>query len=291
MNALTKLNKKIREISTESRQRFSSLLNRNSFTLHQGDLSIIDDLHKNGIHVTTIEQLFPDTANKLTEVFANVAVAMDISKDCELPDYVQKKTSSYDMLPGVLLSKYPEIFFLGLSKRLLDIVEAYLELPAAYHGVVIRRSLADGLECGPRLWHKDDEDFHVVRVVIYLNDVDVGGGPFEYIPRPYKVSKKAMESIGWKTTTENMQKIVPQEVVRQCYGKAGTVIICDAANTYHHEQMQISQPRSVAMFGFSTRLPKNLSLAKSHFLVENVRDQLHPLLAASQVPYVYGWRD
>jgi hypothetical protein len=290
MLAIKKISNKVHEFSCGSRQSLTSLLHRHKPTLDQGDQVIIDDLYKNGVHVTSIEHLFKDVSESIMGVLANAAFDLEVSDSGVIPDYLEKRVSSIDMAPGFLISKYPEIFFLCLSRRILNIAETYLGLSAAYHGVALRHSLVDGLEAGPRVWHKDAEDFRVVRIVVYLNDVTAGGGPFEYVPRAYGLTYKQFNGIEGKLTQENMLKVVPQNALRQCYGKAGTVIIADTANTFHHEQMQVSQSRSVAMFGFSSRLPKDLLLAKRHFPAELLKEQLDPLLSSSQLPYVYGWR-
>lgn len=290
MFSVEKLTKKVRDFSVESRQNLAALANRQKRALHSGDLSIIDDLNKNGVHLTSIEQLFPDESANIMHVLNQAAKVLEIYDNQELPSHLQKMASSIDMSASYIISNFPEVFFLGISRRILDLVENYLGLPAAYHGVALRRSLPDGLELGPRLWHQDGEDFRIIRIVIYLTDVEIDGGPFEYIPRSYGLTYKDLKSLDSRIEQNDMLRVVPGTAMRQCYGKAGTVVISDAANTFHHEQLQKNKARSVAMYGFSSRLPKNLALSMRHFPVEMLKDQLNPMLNASQKSYVFGWR-
>jgi hypothetical protein len=290
MLTIERLSRKAQEITLESKQNLASLLNRKKVHLSAEDQQIISDLNRDGVHVTSIEHLFKADAAKIMAVFLQAAAELNVEPDQEIPVNLRKMTCSIDMTPEAVLSHYPEIFFLCLSDRIINLVEAYLGLDAAYHGVALRRSITDGLEVGPRLWHKDAEDFRTVRIVVYLNDVIPGGGPFEYIPRSYGLDYKDLKQFDGKLTAENMLKAVPESVIRQVYGKAGTVVISDAANTFHHEKLQTSQCRSVAMYGFSTRMPKRLELAKSHFPVEKVKDRLSQMLSPGMVPYVQGWR-
>jgi hypothetical protein len=290
MLVMEKLSRKAHEFSLESRQSWAALLGRQKFSVAQDDRAIVDDLNKTGVHITTLQHLFGDAAKAVMDDFALAAADLDIVDNNILPDYMQKKTSSIDLKPSVILARHPKLFLLFLSKRILNLVESYLGMSAAYHGVALRRSLIDGIEVGPRLWHKDAEDFHVVRIIVYLNDVTEGGGPFEYIPRSYGLTYDDLKGFKGRLTNENILKIVPQNVIRTCYGKAGTVIISDSANTFHHEKLQLTQQRSVAMFGFSSRLPRGLELAMRHFPVEDLKDQLAPLLSPQRLPYVYGWR-
>lgn len=290
MYTLANITKKLYDLKLKSSQNLIKTLPRQKYNLGASDQAIINDLYTNGVHVTSVEQLFKSASKDIMDVLAKAAADLEVADSGNMPDYLQKKTSSFDMIPSTLIAKHPEIFFLGLSEKILSLVETYLGMPAAYHGVALRRSLTDGLQAGPRVWHKDAEDFRVFRMVIYLNDVLDGGGPFEYIPRFYGLSYKAFKGIESNITAETMLKVVPPDLPQQVYGKAGTVIICDTANTFHHEKLQVTQRRSVAMFGFSSRLPKSKTLSKSHFPAEELKNQLKPLLSPSQYPYVYGWR-
>lgn len=290
MYTLDNITKKLYNVRLKSSQTLIKALPRQKYSLGASDQAIINDLYTNGVHVTSVEQLFKSTSKNIMDVLEKAAADLEVSDSGNMPDYLQKKTSSFDMISSALISKYPEIFFLGLSEKILSLVETYIGMPAAYHGVALRRSLTDGLQAGPRVWHKDAEDFRVFRMVIYLNDVSDGGGPFEYIPRFYGLNYKAFRGIESNITAETMLKVVPQDLPQQVYGKAGTVIICDTANTFHHEKLQVTQRRSVAMFGFASRLPKNIALSKSHFPAEELKSQLNSLLSPSHYPYVYGWR-
>ena len=277
MYTLANITKKLYDVRLKSSQKLIKALPRQKYSLGTSDQAIINDLYTNGVHVTSVEQLFKSASKDLMDVLTKAATDLEASDSGNMPDYLQKKTSSFDMISSALISKYPEIFFLGLSEKILSLVETYIGMPAAYHGVALRRSLTDGLQAGPRVWHKDAEDFRVFRMVIYLNDVTDGGGPFEYIPRFYGLSYKAFRGIESNITADTMLKVVPQDLPQQVYGKAGTVIICDTANTFHHEKLQVTQRRSVAMFGFASRLPKNIGLSKSHFPAEELKKSIKPL--------------
>lgn len=290
MYTLANITNKLHDVRLKSSQKLIRALPLHQYNLGANDQNIINDLYTNGVHVTSVEQLFKGDSQAIMDVLAKAATDLEASDGDIMPSYLQKKTSSFDMIQSYLLSKYPELFFLGLSEKILSLVETYIGMPAAYHGVALRRSLTDGVQAGPRVWHKDAEDFRVFRMVIYLNDVSNGGGPFEYIPRFYGLSYKAFRGIESNITAETMLKVVPLDLPQQVYGKAGTVIICDTANTFHHEKLQVTQRRSVAMFGFASRIPKDITLSKSHFPAEDLKDQLTPLLTPNQHPYVYGWR-
>ena len=77
----------------------------------------------------------------------------------------------------------PEPYLFALSEPLLDLVEAYIGLPVGYFGVSVKREIANGVLEGTRNFHRDPEDENVLKIIIYLNDVDAGTGP---VPVPQR---------------------------------------------------------------------------------------------------------
>lgn len=250
---------------------------------------IIADLAIEGVHVGSIDQLVPDRAPRILEELKRAAAYIANERLSDRSSSVRKRDSSTDLLSAELLRLFPDIYLLGLDPRIIALAEHYFGLPVAYHGAALRQSLTDGRQMGPRLWHMDSEDFHVLRVVIYLNDVTPGGGPFEYVPRSYGLSYKAFpgpESI----TNERMRQVVPEHRWKQCFGPVGTVIIADSAKIFHHESLQVERDRTVAMVGYSSRRPRGMQLAMAHFPVETLTSRLRTLVPPEQHPHVFDWR-
>ena len=75
----------------------------------------------------------------------------------------------------------PSLFLWGLQPILLNLIENYLQLPVASHGLYQRRDLLNNTIKRSRLWHLDMEDYKILKVIIYLNDVDETVGPFQYL--------------------------------------------------------------------------------------------------------------
>jgi hypothetical protein len=249
---------------------------------------IISDLSSEGVHVTSVERLFPDMGSILESM---ARAASFIATECQRPESPSMKplTASTDLLPDELLKSFPELYLLGLNPSIVDLAAHYFGLPVAYHGVALRQSLVNGNQVGPRLWHMDSEDFHVLRVVIYLCDVTPGGGPFEYVPRNRGLSYKAFSGIGG-ITDERMRSVVPEAEWKRCFGPMGTVILADSAKIFHHESLQVARSRTVAMIGYSSRRPKGMQLAMSHFPVETLKPALLRLVSPAHYPHVFDWR-
>jgi hypothetical protein len=248
---------------------------------------ILEDLETEGVHVTTLDRLLPESGPRVLASTAKLLADESVRRNSAL--WV-RSASSCDLTAEALVSRIPELYLLGLDARVLAIVQQYLKLPAAYHGAVLRHSLVDGQSSGPRLWHQDSEDFHVFRVVVYLNDVLPGGGPFEYIPRNLGITYRDFRGCDAGLTDERVQEVVPRHKWKRCFGPAGTVVLCDTAKVFHHESLQIERERAVVMIGYSSRRPCGRDLALSHFPVERVACTLSKIVPAANHEHVFAWR-
>jgi hypothetical protein len=250
---------------------------------------IISDLSTEGVHVTTVERLFPDVGAQILDSLLRAAAF--VTTECQRAESpcMRHLAASTDLLPDELLKSFPEIYLLGLHPRIIELAEHYFGLPVAYHGVALRQSFTNGNQVGPRLWHMDSEDFHVLRVVIYLCDVAPGGGPFEYVPRSRGLSYKAFSGKGG-INNDLMRSVVPESDWKRCYGPLGTVILADSAKIFHHESLQVDRSRTVAMIGYSSRRPKGMQLAMSHFPAETLKPALLRLVSPAYYPHVFDWR-
>jgi len=247
---------------------------------------VVSDLETEGVHVTSLDRLLPDAGARILDTALAVLEQASVRDN---PSLWTRAASSSDLTAETLLSRVPQLYLLGLDARILSLAQQYLKLPVAYHGAVLRHSLVDNEFSGPRLWHQDAEDFHVLRVVVYLNDVTPGGGPFEYIPLRLGITYRDFRGLG-ELTNARMQQIVPQEKWKRIFGPAGTVVLCDTAKTFHHESMQTERDRSVIMIGYSSRRPRSMKLAMSHFPAERVRPALTKIVPSANYSHVFGWR-
>jgi len=251
---------------------------------------ILADLKTEGVHVTSIDRLMPDFPAASRELLLSASGIL--KKEFNGPEAItwRRGENSYDLTGGALLARLPEAYLLGLNERALALALRYIGLPVGYHGAVLRHSLIDGDVVGPRLWHQDAEDFHVLRMVVYLNDVRPGGGPFEYIPRSLGISYRHFRGIEPLLTNEVMSKAVPVELWKRITGPAGTIVLCDTAKTFHHESLQTESERFVIMIGYSSRRPKGMELAMQHFPVERVKPALMQIIPPANFGHVFDWR-
>jgi len=250
---------------------------------------LLAELEYEGVTVTSIDELFGDTAARIRDTFGIAAELTRESSQASSGMWTQRESST-DLRPDVLLTRVPALYLLGLDSRLLSLVHRYLRLPVAYHGAAVRCSKVDGGGVGTRLWHQDAEDFHVFRVLVYMNDVTPGGGPFEYIPRSCAPRYKDFPAGTYVLANEQMSRIVPPERWKRVYGPAGTVVLADTAQVFHHESLQTDRERIVTMIGYSSRRPRSLQLAMTHFPTESLAGVLKAVVPPSKHAHVFDWR-
>jgi hypothetical protein len=89
-----------------------------------------------------------------------------------------------------------------------------------------------------QLWHRDPEDLYIVKVFVYLSDVDQGAGPFTYAPGTHgkgRVRQKPdylLEGDTKRSTDTQMAAVVPRDDWVTCTGQRGTIVFADTRG-YH----------------------------------------------------------
>jgi hypothetical protein len=157
---------------------------------------------------------------------------------------------------GSELGDDPALFLWGLSPRLLDIAEGYIGLPVRYLGLDVKRELVAPDIGGPRSWHLDDEDRRMLKVIVYLSDVDAGSGPFGYVEMSN--TEKVRELIRRdedRIPDEAMQTVVPREDWKHVAGPRLTGIYADTVQVFHRVFPPKSAERYSVTFAYSSRRP------------------------------------
>ena len=171
-----------------------------------------------------------------------------------------------------LVADHPALVRFGLEERLLDIAERHLGVPVAFTALHLRKDIGGGNQVGTRYWHLDTEDFRVVRMMVYLSDVTIDDGPFEYIPRPMteavpELRERALRSAGVPIFDAEMRSHVPESEWRPVIGAAGTVLLADNALCYHHGRVHDSE-RTVLIYTYTSRHPQYPRLTRNTALDE-----------------------
>ncbi len=223
-------------------------------TLSGMDAQIVADLDQKGVHITSLAALgLPDTEAMLSSARQLMEVYAQRSARGEFRNRYTTLASADELM------RHPQIVWWGLNQRLLQIVEAYLGLPVGYDGLNFFYTVADGRQVGARLWHRDIEDRRIVKVTVYLHEVDADGGPYEILHRDFPGSRDLSGFNYPVLTQEELEKRLGAPLsdrdVTSCVGPAGTVIFSDSATHYHRGKPAVERDRCAIFYNYFSRVP------------------------------------
>lgn len=215
--------------------------------------TIVEELHQEGTCVIPIENLgIPSTAKMMSTAFALAEKLKRIKSESNNADNCEVGSSPED------LREFTEMLFWALEPKLLDIVENYIGLPILYQGFAMRKSVADGKYSGVRRWHIDWEDRRIIKIIIYLNDVVEGGGPYNYIPRNMTaeaIAKLNYYNLGYLSDAE-MATAISESDWQACLAPKGSVVISDTSSVFHRAQPPTEHERFSITFCYTSAMPQ-----------------------------------
>ncbi|MEH1828827.1 MAG: phytanoyl-CoA dioxygenase [Nostoc sp.] len=237
---------------------------KNLPVLEGRDRKILNALKKDGVYITTLADLELNSSSELLKASYHQLSQMENANN----DHLDEKWPQISTVTGL-----PEFYAWGMEKRLLNIIENYIGLPIAFHGVHLRKDFNNKHQFGTLLWHSDAEDRRIIKIFIYLNDVEEKTGPFEYIPRSltpffswnyiqlfYKLWKSGYMGID----DEEVKPVIPKSAWKSCPGPAGTVIIVDTKNALHHGTVR-TEDRSALFFCYTANPPERPDLCTQYW--------------------------
>jgi hypothetical protein len=213
------------------------------------DKSIVNSMLEQGIFVTNLSSLaLPKTAEAVQK-------AKDLLSDPSSCDGDENK----NWIPAEILNEQPDLLLWAMDERLLDIVENYIGLPIYYLGVEVRHEFPDGKVTGVRQWHIDTEDRRMLKIIVYLNDVDEQGGPFEYMSK--NLTQEAVKKLRYNSglvSDEKMSETIPESKWTACVGSENTTIFVDPCNIFHRAKPPTKKDRLSMTFHYISQYPLEL---------------------------------
>ena len=176
--------------------------------------------------------------------------------EAKLDDYILKMNPENSTLP----SSHP-LLTIGLSAPVLHIVSSYMNLwpKLIYADAWYSIPMDPGKRIGSQQWHRDPEDKQMVKVYLYLSEIDESAGAMEYILGTSNALGGHGMKIGeWKAAGADLYPSI--ELVEQsfsagqrfyCTGPVGTLLFCDTTGL-HRGGISRSRPRVVATWTFVT---------------------------------------
>ncbi len=217
------------------------------------DSEIVNSMKQNGVFITSLEKLSIPPTDQMVEVAQKLVQ--------EFPAFSSRET--FEISPFVptlphskLVQKYPEIFLWGLEERLLNMIENYIGLPVCYQGAEFRRGIANGEVVDVRQWHIDTEDHRMFKIIVYLNDVNANGGPFECLPKPLTSrASQALKYYSGFVGDQTMETVIPKSDWKTCIGESGTTVFADTCNIFHRAKAPTASERYSITYSYTSVKP------------------------------------
>jgi hypothetical protein len=207
---------------------------------------ILADLRDTGVAIRTLE--LPTSVLDSACRFIDILRSKPTNEPCA-------KTTSHE------LAWDPSLFIWGLSEDLLDLAECHIGLPPRYLGVEVKREIvnpaAGHSHAAVRRWHLDHEDRRILKVIVYLSDVDSSSAPFGYIDLP--TSAAVLSRRGRRYHSARLDEAVRAEVPvhrrRQVTGPRMTAIYVDTGQVLHRVFPPVESERYSVTFAYCSRRP------------------------------------
>ncbi len=248
--------------------------------LSPNEAAVVDGLRRDGVFITTLKNLEITHAEDVPILESGATIADVLAN--RVATLNQPHPAAIHSEPGDLLA-HPLIYRWGLHSTLLRIVEAYLRQPVAYDGPIVFYTEANKAEEGTRKWHLDREDHRVVKVALYIHDVDDATGPFQILPlMPQNSGGRFKYPVVTTATLERLLGIQSGALEPvTCTGKAGTLVFAETGRFYHRGKPPTSSNRAAIFYSYFARPPSHpfycertrLSRTQIVHLIEGLRPQ------------------
>ena len=208
---------------------------------------VLSELNRDGIAITTVKALLGDESccrelatavDRLEREQASTMEAMRAEANVE--SATGKKTFIFELLnrnpvfdPDSIYARF------ALQQPILQVANAYFGMLTRLRYYNVWHTFAtDSQPRESQLWHRDREDLLILKVFMYLSDVDDGAGPFTYATGTHPKGKQTQEAESFmegnvkRTTDDQMLNLIPKDRWRRGVGESGTIIFADTRG-YH----------------------------------------------------------
>lgn len=164
------------------------------------------------------------------------------------PNFSLEKTLSSVGLRSPLLD-IPEVADIAFENKLISFVSAYFQVVPVLSYLKIKSTFANDLPIADtQYFHTDFGSYKILKALIYLNDVEKGGGPFCYIPESH-----VRRFEGWDQKSrfldEELQGVYGEDCVHRCYGRAGDIFLAETTG-FHRGEKPITRKRNILIMTF-----------------------------------------
>jgi ectoine hydroxylase-related dioxygenase (phytanoyl-CoA dioxygenase family) len=150
---------------------------------------------------------------------------------------------------------------LGISDRVLDVVNSYFGLwsKLTYVDLWYTPPAAPGVErVSSQRWHRDYNDERLVKVFIYLRDVDEDTGPLEFVPGS-SIGGEYAKEWPWRPVSNDLyppqdefDERIPKSAQMALTGPEGSMIFCNTSGFHRGGYATGDRPRVMAVYNYSS---------------------------------------
>lgn len=176
-------------------------------------------------------------------------------RDAKWKEYIVMMTAE----EGATFSIDSPLARIGLQPAILDIVNSYFGMMTRLFHMDVWKTIPlehDGPLTGSQRWHRDPEDVKLVKVFLYLSDVDESAGPLHYLKHSRRGEKYGhcwpqKLPYGNVAPVDQLERVAPRSDWAVCTAPAGTFIFADTTGL-HMGGRAGKNERIFAVWGFAS---------------------------------------
>jgi hypothetical protein len=226
---------------------------------------VLDALNRDGIAITSVSALLGKSA-----LFQELQTAVErAERDCAAEIEALRRQANDPRIGAKtflfqLLGDRPKLDVQGVWAR-FALQDGILNIANAYFGMftrlrdynVWRTFVTSGEARESQLWHRDREDLLILKMFVYLNDIDEGNGAFTYAPGTHHKGaiRRAPQSFNengvQRSNDDQMAEVVARDRWITATGSMGTIVFADT-HGYHKGGLARTQDRLMYLCMFTS---------------------------------------
>ena len=177
----------------------------------------------------------------------------------------------------------PEILNFVFNDLIIDIAGAYLDCMPVLSTCNLRKSFINDLPAGgTQIYHSDPNSPRFLKFFIYLNDVDIDGGPFCYVEGSH-TKKFEIDGYNWNQQynwkLNDIHRIYGEDKVKYLTAKKGDLLVADT-NGWHRGTKPLTNERTMLTLDYACHpeffnIDQTFQMKKDNF--DKLDDKYKPL--------------
>jgi hypothetical protein len=232
---------------------------------------VLADLNRDGIAVTSARELlgagpfYDELGAAVDRLEGDLADRLRAARaDADDSGAVGRKTFIVELLGARPVLDLDSVYArFALQKPILQVANAYFGMYTRLRYYNIWHTFATQSQAREsQLWHRDREDYYILKVFVYLSDVDEAAGPFTYAAGSHLKGRLRREPAYFlegevrRSGDAQMAEVVPPERWVKGVGPKGTIIFADTRG-YHKGGLARARDRIMYTCMFTSRASRS----------------------------------